>query len=75
MPHVPMSDVTEKQLRSSRTQSGKSALAVRPSTASRGTAAPPAAKSGTTLVERFDRRGTAPFELFRSEFGQNSWNP
>ena len=27
------------------------------------------------LVERFDRRGTEPFELFRSEFGQNSWNP
>ena len=25
-------------------------------------------------VERFDRRGTEPFELFRSEFGQNSWN-
>ena len=23
------------------------------------------------LVERFDRRGTEPFELFRSEFGQN----
>ena len=23
-------------------------------------------------VERFDRRGTEPFELFRSEFGQNS---
>ena len=27
------------------------------------------------LVERFDRRGIEPFELFRSEFGQNSWNP
>ena len=27
------------------------------------------------LVERFDRRGTEPFELFSSEFGQNSWNP
>ena len=26
-------------------------------------------------VERFDRRGTEPFELFRSDFGQNSWNP
>ena len=26
------------------------------------------------LVERFDRRGTEPFELFRSEFGQNSGN-
>ena len=25
------------------------------------------------LVERFDRRGTEPFELFRSEFGQNSF--
>ena len=25
-------------------------------------------------VERFDRRGTEPFELFTSEFGQNSWN-
>ena len=24
------------------------------------------------LVERFDRRGIEPFELFRSEFGQNS---
>ena len=24
-------------------------------------------------VERFDRRGTEPFELFRSEFGQNSF--
>ena len=24
------------------------------------------------LVERFDRRGTEPFELFRSECGQNS---
>ena len=28
----------------------------------------------TSWVERFDRRGTEPFELFRSEFGQNSWN-
>ena len=27
------------------------------------------------LVERFDRGGTEPFEPFRSEFGQNSWNP
>ena len=26
--------------------------------------------SGITWVERFDRRGTEPFELFRSEFGQ-----
>ena len=26
-------------------------------------------------VERFDRRGTEPFELFRSEFGHNSWTP
>ena len=25
-----------------------------------------------TYVERFDRRGNEPFELFRSEFGQNS---
>ena len=25
-------------------------------------------------VERFGRRGTEPNELFRSEFGQNSWN-
>ena len=25
-----------------------------------------------TLVERFDRRGIEPFELFTSEFGQNS---
>ena len=25
------------------------------------------------LVERFDRRGTEPFELFRSEFGKNSF--
>ena len=24
-------------------------------------------------VERFDRRGIEPFELFRSEFGQNSF--
>ena len=29
----------------------------------------------TNLVERFDRRGTEPFELFRSEFGQNFRNP
>ena len=28
-----------------------------------------------TLVERFDRRGTEPFELFTSEFGHNPWNP
>ena len=27
-----------------------------------------------TSVERFDRRRTEPFKLFRSEFGQNSWN-
>ena len=26
---------------------------------------------GHALVERFDRRGTEPFELFRSEFGPN----
>ena len=25
-----------------------------------------------TCVERFDRRGIEPFELFTSEFGQNS---
>ena len=31
--------------------------------------------TSATWVERFDRRGTEPFELFRSEFGQNSWNP
>ena len=30
---------------------------------------------GRTWVERFGRRGTEPKELFRSEFGQNSWNP
>ena len=37
----------------------------------------PATRSFQTVipwVERFDRRGTEPFELFRSEFGQNSWN-
>ena len=34
----------------------------------RGTAVSP-------FVERFVRRGTEPFELFRSEFDQNSWNP
>ena len=28
----------------------------------------------STWVERFDRRGTEPFELFTSELGQNSWN-
>ena len=27
-----------------------------------------------TRVERFGRRGIEPNELFRSEFGQNSWN-
>ena len=32
-------------------------------------------ESAAALVERFDRRGIEPFELFRSEFGQNSWNP
>ena len=31
--------------------------------------------SRTRVVERLERRGTEPFELFRSEFGQNSWNP
>ena len=29
--------------------------------------------SVVTWVERFDRRGTEPFELFRSEFGQKSF--
>ena len=33
-----------------------------------------AALAAAPLAERFDRRGTEPFELFRSEFGQNSWN-
>ena len=38
-----------------------------------GCTAPPCAVDGVwDLVERFDRRGTEPFELFRSEFGQNS---
>ena len=39
-----------------------------------GTARTPggAERSVRTLVGRFDRRGTEPFELFRSEFGQNS---
>ena len=32
-------------------------------------------RSAAALVERFDRRGIEPFELFKSEFGQNSWNP
>ena len=38
--------------------------------------APETEAEGAVLywVERFDRRGTEPFELFRSEFGQNSWN-
>ena len=26
------------------------------------------------LVERFDRRGTEPFELFRSKFGRTFWS-
>ena len=30
------------------------------------------ATAAQLLVERFDRRGTEPFELFRSEVGQNS---
>ena len=29
--------------------------------------------AASCLVERLDRRGTEPFELFRSEFGQNSF--
>ena len=33
---------------------------------------PVSEKEVASLVERFDRRGTEPFELFRSEFGQNS---
>ena len=40
-----------------------------------GGAETPEAHDIRTLVERFDRRGTEPFELFRSEFGQNSWIP
>ena len=32
---------------------------------------PPDAAVGA-LVERFDRRGTEPFELFRAEWGHNS---
>ena len=32
-----------------------------------------ALRGGETWVERFDRRGIEPFELFRSEFGQNSF--
>ena len=31
-----------------------------------------AAAAAGALVERFDRRGTETFELFRSEFGRNS---
>ena len=37
-----------------------------------GQPAPRPAVAVQTRVERFDRRGTEPFELFRSEFGQNS---
>ena len=33
--------------------------------------AAPAVRRVRPRVERFDRRGTEPFELFRSEFGQN----
>ena len=46
-------------------------------TQTRWTPHPPAPHHGAVAgwVERFDRRGTEPFELFRSEFGQNSWNP
>ena len=32
------------------------------------------ARWSATWVERFGRRGTEPNELFKSEFGQNSWN-
>ena len=31
--------------------------------------------SGALLGQVSARRGTEPFKLFRSEFGQNSWNP
>ena len=31
------------------------------------------AEAGAAWVERFDRRGIEPFELFTSEFGQNSF--
>ena len=37
-------------------------------------ARPAAGPAVRDLVERFDRRGTEPVELFTSEFGQNSWN-
>ena len=37
-----------------------------------GAAAAAAAQRVRALVERFDKRGTEPFELFRSEFGQHS---
>ena len=40
-----------------------------------GQPAPRPAVAVQTRVERFDRRGTEPFELFRSEFDQNSLNP
>ena len=43
----------------------------RPRRPARGRPPAPGA-SPRTLVERLDRRGTEPFELFRSEFGQNS---
>ena len=36
---------------------------------------PPGLPGVASWVERFNRRGTEPNELFRSEFGQNSWNP
>ena len=36
-----------------------------------GPVAGPAGEPAAALAERFDRRGTEPFELFRSEFGQN----
>ena len=56
--------------RSAARSARRGASAVR-SCARRGSPLPAA----IPLVERFDRRGTEPFELFRSEFGQNSWNP
>ena len=36
-------------------------------------AAAPRGFEALTSVERFDRRGTEPNELFRSEFGENSF--
>ena len=41
-------------------------------TAARTSASASSTRAASTLVERFD---IEPNELFRSEFGQNSWNP